>query len=185
MKKIIILLAFAALMSLGMFSCDVESARPNTGDVFVRLEDIPNDVKAVSIWCTANEWKPDNINGSSQYIDAVKYDEQKGCNYVQFHLTNYVLSTPLQFQFTPMPSADTKMGDDWWSYAISGSSKFANKKNNIYCDFSAKGGYNGCTIIVNKSTYEAWGTTFPIYGVSPTRWFNEAYSSCFEIPQDD
>ncbi len=174
MKKIIIF-ALAALMSLCMLSCDVESPRPYTGTVKIVLGDIPDEVKAVSIWCTANEWKADNINGSSQYIAEVENGK------AEFTLTDYVLSVPLQFQFTPMPTKDTKMGDDWWSYAISGSSQYSQNKNNITCDFVVKGGHDGCVITVNKKTYGAsfWKNPFPIYGVSATRWFNGDYKDCF------
>ena len=179
MKKIIIF-ALAALMSLSMLSCDVDSPRPNTGTIKVVLADIPEGigVEAVSIWCTANEWKADNINGSTQYIADVIDGK------ATFELNDYVLSVPLQFQFTPMPSRDTKMGDDWWSYAISGSSEYSKNKNNITCDIIAKNGHDGSTITVNKSRYgvDHWNTAFPIYGVSPTRWFNnDNYSSCFDI----
>jgi len=182
MKKISIL-ALIALMSLSMLSCDIDSPRPNTGKVTVVLEDIPDGVGAVSIWCAANEWKADNVNGSSQYIVPVDYTLGSDKGTATFELTDYVLSVPLQFQFTPMPSADTKMGDDWWSYAISGSSQYANDKNNIACDFIAKGGYDGCKVTVNKSTYGSsyWDTAFPVYGISPTRWFNENWKTCFSV----
>ena len=186
MRKISIF-ALIALMSLSMLSCDINSPRPNTGKVKVILEDIPAGVGAVSIWCAANEWKADNVNGSTQYIKDVtdvKDNEGNVINRtVEFELTDYVLSTPLQFQFTPMPSADTKMGDDWWSYAISGSSQYGNDKNNMTCDFIAKGGYDGCKVTVNKATYgeSYWNTAFPVYGISPTRWFNESWKGCFNV----
>lgn len=173
-------IAIIALMSLGLFSCDIASPRPNTGTVKIVLEDIPADgsVKAVSIWCTANEWKKDNVNGSTQYIAPVVISSGKAS--ATFTLKDYVLSVPLQFQFTPMPTVDTKLGDDWWSYAISGSDAYANDKNNITCDFAAKGGYDGCTITVNKTTYSEWKASFPIYGVNSIRWFNNSWKDCFE-----
>ncbi|MBR6060788.1 MAG: hypothetical protein IKP67_01825, partial [Spirochaetales bacterium] len=131
MKKISIF-AIAIFMSICLLGCDIDSPRPNMGTVTVILQEIPDDVGAVSIWCNANEWKADNINGSSQYVVEVSGGT------AEFVLKDYVLSVPLQFQFTPMPSADTKMGDDWWSYAISGSSQYSKNKNNITCDFSTK-----------------------------------------------
>ncbi len=176
MKKISIF-AIIALMSLSMISCNVESARPYTGEVTVILQDIPEGVGAVSIWCDANEWKADNVNGSSQYIVEVTAGK------AEFVLKDYVLSTPLKFQFTPMPAKDTKLGDDWWSYAISGSSQYGNDENNMFCDFIAQGGYDGCKIIVGKDSYGAsyWDGAYPIYGISSSRWFNEKYTECFTL----
>jgi len=174
MKKISIFV-LAVLMSLSMLSCDIASPRPNTGTVTIILQGIPDDVAAVSIWCTANEWKADNVNGSSEYITPVNN------GVAEFTIKDYVLSVPLQFQFTPMPAIDTKMGDDWWSYAISGSSQYSNNKNNITCDFSTKGGYDGCKVIINSSTYPDCKSTFPIYGISPTRWFTDKWDKCFTV----
>ena len=170
MKKISIL-AVIALMSLGMLSCDIDSSRPNTADVTVIVEDIPSNVKAMSIWCTANNWKADNVNGSDEYITEVVDGT------ATFTLKGYTLSVPLQFQFTPMPALDTAMGDDWWSYAISGSSQYGNDKNNMKCDFS-----KGTKIRLNKSSYGAsyWETKdYPVYGISSSRWFNESWTTCF------
>jgi hypothetical protein len=76
-----------------------------------------------------------------------------------------------------MPAEDTKMGDDWWSYAISGSSSYGNDKNNMKCNFS-----KGNTIRLNKNSYGAsfWeNKNYPIYGVSASRWFNENWTTCF------
>jgi hypothetical protein len=175
MKKITILMMIA-LMSLCLFGCDIPSSRPYTADVTIIVEDIPAGVKAMSIWCTANSWKADKVNGSDEYIAKVKTDAD-GMNYAEFTLKGYTLSVPLQFQFTPMPAEDTKMGDDWWSYAISGSSSYGNDKNNMKCNFS-----KGTTIVLNKETYGAsyWtNKKYPIYGVSASRWFNENWTTCF------
>ena len=175
MKKISIF-ALAALMSLSMLSCDIESYRTLTATVTIVLEDIPGNVKAVSIWCAANEWKADNVNGNPLYISEVENGKAK------FVLEDYVQSEPLQFQLTPMPSFDTKMGDDWWSYAISGSSEYSKNKNNITCDFVAKAKTGDQTLVINKLYYgeDFWkNKPFPVYGVSATRWFNEAYTGCF------
>ena len=170
MKKIS-LIAIIALMSLCLFSCDIDSPRPNTADVKITVEDIPDGVKAMSIWCTANSWKADKVNGSTEYIVEVKNHR------ASFTLKGYTLSVPLQFQFTPMPALDTKLGDDWWSYAISGSSNYNNDKNNMKCDFS-----KGTKIKLNKSTYGAnyWDTKdYPIYGIAASRWTNENWTTCF------
>jgi hypothetical protein len=174
MRKILTILLSAAVM-LTMMSCDISSSRPYTADVTIIVEDIPADVKAMSIWCTANNWKADNVNGSDEYIAKVENGK------ATFMLKGYTLSIPLQFQFTPMPAEDTKMGDDWWSYAISGSSKYANDKNNMKCNFS-----KGTTIRLNKSTYGAsyWEEgDYPVYGKSASRWFNEDWTTCFSNEQ--
>ena len=51
------------------------------------------------------------------------------------------------------------------------------------CDFNAKGGYDGCKIIVNKDSYGSsyWAGAFPVYGISPTRWFNSNWKTCFKV----
>ena len=145
----------------------------------VVLEDIPTEVKAVALLCTANDWDADKVNGSSVYIADVVNGK---ASWTVRH-NNPLL--PFDFQFTPMPSRDTRIANDWWSYAISGSQSYSKAKNNISCDFTQNAIeiiQNGIT--VNKATYgsEFWeNREFPIYGISPTRWFNENYQSCFSI----
>lgn len=143
----------------------------------VVLEDIPAEAKAVALFCNQNEWKIENVNGSNYIAEVVN-------GKAAWTITNYQLSEPFWFQFTPMPSKDTQLGEDWWSYSISGSSTYANNKNNITCDFAKKSiEIGGFTITVNKTTYgsDYWDRTFPIYGVSSTRWFNESWKSCFTV----
>ncbi len=166
-----------ALMALSLFSCDIDVERPNTGTITVVLEEIPDDIKAVSIWCNANSWKAAEVNGSSIYIVPVK-DATASSNgrTATFTLRNYVLSETFQFQLTPMPALDTKLGDDWWSYAISGSSAYKNDKNNIVC----KGMKGDTKLTLNSSSYSTWkADNFPSYGVNSNRWFNEDWTNCY------
>ena len=168
-----------AALSLGMFSCSIDSPRPATGTVYVVLDNIPASVGAVALYCNLNEWKADNVNGSEMFVRPVVNGK------AVFTLKNYIFAEPFKFQFTPMPTSDTKMGDDWWSYAISGSSTYGNQENNIYCNLPSKGFYSTCTITVNKSNYgptsnPPWDS-FPAYGVSASRLFNENFQNCYTV----
>ena len=171
MKKISII-TMVVLMSMGMFSCNIAIERPNTGTVTIILEEIPDDIKAVSIWCNANNWKAAEVNGSSVYIKPVSGGK------VKFELIGYVLSETLQFQLTPMPAIDTKLGDDWWSYAISGSSNYGNDKNNIVC----KNMIGNTTLTLNSNVYGGWkADNWPCYGVNSNRWYapGKTWGSCY------
>lgn len=149
----------------------------------VVLTDVTSDAAAVALYCNKNDWKADEVNGSSVYIAEVKDGK------ATWTITDYPNWMPFSFQFVPLPGKNTRMGDDWFSYAISGSSSYNNNKNNITCDFKAKNKGDGCTITVNLDYndydgYWYYGETrssFPMYGINPTRWFNESYESCFSV----
>ncbi len=159
-------------MSLSMLSCDIDTPRPNTGTITIVLEEIPNQIKAVSIWCNANNWKASEVNGSSVYIKP-KDDNNKAT----FILEGYVLSEPLQFQLTPMPAEDTALGDDWWSYAISGNEAYGEDKNNIVCNSLS----DGTKITINSTYYAGWKgkDKFPCYGLNSNRWYDNNHKNCY------
>ena len=152
----------------------------------VVLNDVTTDAAAVALYCNVNDYKADNVNGSSVYIADVVNGK------ATWTITSYPAEIPFSFQFVPLPGRNTSMGDDWWSCAISGSSQYNNNRNNITCDFISRNKGDGSTITVNLDYYEYDGhdywsyggenrTSFPIYGISSTRWFNEDYQSCFTI----
>ena len=176
MKKII-LFAVAVLMSMSMLSCDIDEPRPYSGTVYVELQDIPAGIGAVSIWCNENNWKTSEVTEANGWV--VPVEDGKAL----FTLNNYVLSVPLQFQFTPMKTIDTKLGDDWWNCAISGSSQYAKDKNNMYCDFVAKGADAGVKLVVSKSSHGAsgWTSNFPCYPDNPARKHTDNYKNCFNL----
>ena len=179
MKKTLSIFSLLVIFTLCFISCDINSSRPLTAKITIEVTDVYKDIGAVAIFCNLNEWKASEVMEHNDiYIADV--DENRKATFV---LNDYTLATTLKFQFTPMKDRNVTLGDDWWSYAISGSSQYSNNKNKITCDFKAKNKGDGCKVIINKSTYGAsyWDTAFPIYGISPARWFNESYDSCFSI----
>ncbi len=176
MKKILTLILMAVMLMV--LSCDIDSQRPYSGTVYVKLTDIPAGVGAVSIWCNANNWKTDEVTVANGFVVPVEDDGT-----ATFTLDNYVLSVPLQFQLTPMKAIDTKLGDDWWNCAISGSSSYSKDKNNMVCDFVSKGKDAGVTVIVSKGSHAAsgWTSNFPVYPDNPARKHTENYTNCFEF----
>jgi hypothetical protein len=161
-----------------MFSCDIAATRPLTGNVTVKLTDIPSGVGAVALFCNENEWKAANVNGTAFVTNVNDKGE------ASFVLEGYTLATPLKFQFTPMPSMSTSLGDDWWSYALSGSAQYANEENNMICNFLTRGINSSCTITVSKESFTSTGgnwSPFPIYGVDSTRQFNENFRTCYTV----
>lgn len=178
MNKIIKTLFLMVFVCFMFISCDIDSSRPLTKDVTVVLTDIPSSVKAVAIYCNLNEWKCDNVNGNPTYIADVTAGK------AEWKFEGYTLATPLKFQFTPLPSADTKMGDDWWSFALSGSSSYSDQENNMYCNFINLGITNNVKITVSKASFTATGgawSPFPIYGIDSTRQFNPNFKKCFIV----
>lgn len=143
MKKIITLLLSAAVM-LTMISCDIEAPRAFTGTVNVIVKNIPetSEATALSIFCNLNNWKEDKVNGSEIYVTPILYSNGKGT--ATFVLESYPFAEKFSFQFSPMKSADTKLGANWWANAISGSDKYAEEKNNLIHVFppSVKSGVN-------------------------------------------
>ena len=101
----------------------------------------------------------------------------------EFKLAGYILSEPLKFQFTPMASVETKLNDDWWTCAISGSDSYGNDENNMVCDFIANNAKPGCKIVVSKDKHGApnWKSTFPCYPNKATRKYATVWTECFTI----
>ena len=185
MKKIIKLFSLLTIFTLCLVSCDIETSRPLTAKVTINISDLPDQVGAIALYCNLNEWKASEVMAKNETFIA---DVTKGK--ATFVLKDYTLATPLKFQFTPLPSRDTKMGDDWWGYAISGSSSYSNQENNLYIDFLAKKIKDNCVITLSQSLYnnggqegEGWkkNSAFPCYGGSSKRMFNSKFTACFDV----
>ena len=155
MKKIISLIAVTSILLMGLVSCNIETSRSYSGDVTIKVTNLPSDVKALSMWATPNEWKLANIEA-----EADKYIVDVVDGTATFKLGVCVLAAPLWCQFVPMTSKDMAMNDaTWWQTAFSGSSQYSNAENNIVYDFTKPGNANtvGTTTLVLdvKTTYKA------------------------------
>ena len=139
MKKIISLIAVTSILLMGLVSCNIETSRSFQGQLIIKVTGLPDNVKALSMWGTPNEWKLANIQEEAdKYI--VDVDENGTAT---FDLGVYIFSSPLWCQFVPMTSKDMAMNDStWWQTAFSGSSTYANAENNIVYDFTKAGNTN-------------------------------------------
>ena len=144
MKKIISLIAAASVLLMGLVSCNIDTSRSYSGDVTIKVTNLPSDVKAVSFWGTPNEWKLENIEEEK---DIYIVDVEDGT--ATFVLAGYNFSTILWCQFVPMTSKGMALNDStWWQTAFSGSSEYANAENNLVYDFS-KGANNPMTLTLD------------------------------------
>lgn len=153
MKKIISLIAAASILLMGLVSCNIEVSRSFQGDLVIKVTNLPEQVKAVSMWGTPNEWKLEKLQEEKNiYI----VDVEDGT--ATFKLGTYIFAAPLWCQFVPMTSKDMTMNDaTWWQTAFSGSSEYSNAENNIVYDFTKPGNTNAegtTTLVLNvKSIY--------------------------------
>ena len=165
MKKIISLIAVTSILLMGLVSCNIETPRSYSGDVTIKVVGLPDDVKALSMWATPNEWKLANIEADK---DTYIVEVEDGT--ATFLLSGCMFSAPLQCQFVPMTSKDMPMNDaTWWQYAFSGSSEYSHGKNNLEYDFS-KGANNPMTLTLDI------GSTYPSYNIAADV-FNKRFNS--------
>ena len=150
MKKIISLIAAASILLMGLVSCNIETSRSFSGDLTIEVTNLPEEVKALSMWGTPNEWKLAKLQEDK---DIYIVDVNNGT--ATFKLGTYTYSGVLWCQFVPMTSKDMTMSDaTWWQTAFSGSSTYANAENNLVYDFAAKGAADPMKLTLDvKSVY--------------------------------
>ena len=172
MKKIISLIAVTSILLMGLVSCNIETPRSFSGNLKIEVTGLPEDVKALCMWGTPNEWKLANIEANKDmYIVAVEN------GVAIFDLGTYVFSTPLWCQFVPMTGKDMPMNDStWWQTAYSGSSKYADAENNLVYNF-ADGASDPMTLTldVNNVGYDSATVLFK------GRFTTENYSSALKM----
>ena len=135
MKNIFSLIAAASVLLAGLVSCNIEASRSFSGDLTIEVTGLPEEVKALSMWGSPNEFAIANIQENADLYIA---DVVGGT--ATFKLGTYVYSNILQCQFVPMTSREMAMSDaTWWQTAFSGSSEYANAENNLVYDFSPEG----------------------------------------------
>jgi hypothetical protein len=132
---------------MGLVSCNIETSRSYSGDLTIKVTNLPADVKAVSFWGNPNEWKAANIEA-----DKDMYIVEVEDGVATFNLGSYNFSEILWCQFQPMTSKDMALNDaTWWQTSFSGSDAYSNAENNLVYDF-AKGANNPMTLTLDVST---------------------------------
>ena len=103
-------------------------------DFTIKVTNLPENVKALSLWGSCNDWKLENIEADK---DSYIVDVIDGTATFAFDKIGY--GTYLWCQFVPMTSKDMAMDDyTWWQTAFSGSGSYSNAENNLVYDFSNK-----------------------------------------------
>lgn len=137
----------------------------------ISVTNLPESVKAISLWGTPNEFKLENIQKQKNLYIA---DIENGT--ATFKLGTYHYPK-LECQLVPMTSRDMTMYDaTWWKNAFSGSSKFKNAKNNLVYEFENNSENNITLTLDIKSIYGDVSTE-----VFTTRFFTENYKTAFKV----
>lgn len=150
MKKILSVLTVIVVLAACLLSCSIEAPRPYSGDLTIEVTGLPSSVKAVAMFCNLNEWKPELVNDTT-FIQLVEGGKVIFSPADIPELVGYMYSEELQVQFVPLTSASAKLDGSWWSKAISGSSAYANAKNNLVYDFASRGAGNPMKISLDVS----------------------------------
>ena len=136
-------------------------------DITVKVTNLPEEVKALSIWGSLNGWKLANImaDKDSYIVDVIN-------GTAEFYFEKINIVEGFWCQFVPMTSKDMAMNDStWWQTAFSGSGTFANAENNLV--------YDGLT---NKTTLTL--NVKAVYGdvddVFKKRFNTEEYMNAFQ-----
>lgn len=184
MKKILSIFSVLVILTLCLISCDINSSRPLAKTVTIEVRDVfDKNITAVALFCNLNEWKASEVMAKSDIFIA---DVVGGT--ATFTLQNYTYATTLKFQFTPMKKRDDSLGDDWWSFALSGSASYSNYENNLVVNFAQLGKTENVKVVLSKSTFTSTGAAFdplPIYGIRSCRRFNEGFRKCFVVDPEE
>ncbi len=140
-------------------------------DLKIKVANLPDKVKALSMWCNINEWKLENIQKEKDlYIAEVK----NGTAEFSFDKLNILM--PLWCQFMPMTSKDMEMNNStWWQTALSGSSIFMNAENNLVYDFAEN--IVADKMILTLDTAKVYGSLEKVF---ERRFFTENYRNAFK-----
>lgn len=153
-------------------------------NVKIKVTNLPDEVKALSLWGSPNDWALVNIESNSNTYIVDVIDET-----AEFSLDKVDISAPLCCQFVPMTSRYMEMSDStWWQTSFCGSSLYENAQNNLVYDW-ANGAKNGITLTLDiKATYG------DVSNVFTTRFTTENYLNAFvygngdgntDTPQDE
>ena len=136
-------------------------------DITVKVTNLPEEVKALSIWGTFNNFKLANI-----MADKDTYIAEVINGTAEFYFEKINIVEGFWCQFVPMTSKDMPMSAaTWWQTAFSGSTQFINAENNLV--------YDGLT---NKTTLTL--NVKAVYGdvddVFKKRFNTEEYMNAFQ-----
>ena len=114
-------------------------------DFTIEVTNLPESVKALSLWGTPNNWEFENIQKQADiYISKVT----NGTAIFKFDKIN--TAEPLWCQFVPMTSRDMELNQStWWQTAFSGSSEYATAENNLVYDFTTKKAVDKMTLVLD------------------------------------
>ena len=103
-------------------------------DFIIEVTNLPENVKALSLWGSCNDWRLENIEADK---DSYIVDVIDGTATFAFDKFDY--SSPLKCQFVPMTSRDMELNNStWWQTAFSGGSYGESEDNFVY-DFETVG----------------------------------------------
>ena len=141
-------------------------------DFTIKVTNLPENVKALSLWGSCNYWKLENIKADK---DSYIVDVIDGTATFAFDKIGY--GTYLWCQFVPMTSKDMAMNDyTWWQTAFSGSSAYDNAENNLVY---AKPLANKVTLTLDVST--VYGDIISEENVFVKRFNTENYANAFQV----
>ena len=172
MKNIFSLIAAASVLLAGLVSCNIEVSRSFSGDLTIEVTVLPEEVKALSMWGSPNEFAIANIQENADLYIA---DVVGGT--ATFKLGTYVYSNILQCQFVPMTSREMAMDDNtWWQTAFSGSKEYSNAKNNLVYGFPPSEAADPMTLTLDvKSVYGN------LSGIFKERFYTESYETALKV----
>ena len=141
-------------------------------DLKIKVTNLPDKVKALSMWGTPNEWQLENIQKEKDlYIAEVK----NGTAEFSFDKLNILM--PLWCQFMPMTSKDMEINNStWWQTTFSGSSVYANAENNLVYDFAEN--IVADKMILTLDTAKVYGSLEKVF---ERRFTTENYRNAFEV----
>lgn len=148
--KQLIKLVLGTMLVIGLVSCNIETQRSYAGDLTIEVIGLPDGVAEVALFCNLNDWKAEEVNGTG-FVRPVSdgrvvFDPNNTPG-----LKGYIFSEELQCQFVPSTAEGTVYDSGWWSKAISGSSEYANAKNNLVYNFASRGASDPMTLTLNVS----------------------------------
>ena len=137
-------------------------------DITVKVTNLPEEVKALSIWGTFN-----NFNLANIMADKDTYIAEVINGTAEFYFEKMNVVKGFWCQFMPMTSKEMAMSDStWWQTAFSGSTQFVNAENNLVYD----GLGNKTTLTLNvKAVYGDVSTVFK------KRFNTENYMNAFQV----
>ena len=143
-------------------------------DFTIKVTNLPENVKALSLWGSCNYWKLENIKADK---DSYIVDVMDGTATFAFDKIDYGTYLCLWCQFVPMTSKDMAMDDStWWQTAFSGSSAYANAENNLVYDKTLA---NKVTLTLDVSA--VYGDIISEENVFVRRFNTENYDNAFQV----